>query len=129
MSTQVLMPALSPTMTEGKLAKWLKKVGDDIRSGDVLAEIETDKATMEVEAVDEGVLSAILVEEGTDGVAVNTPIATLGEGDAAPATKSTETPAPAVAIEPKTPPAKAEPALAAQAPDKDWGPTGAHHRA
>jgi pyruvate dehydrogenase E1 component beta subunit len=123
MSTQVLMPALSPTMTEGKLAKWLKKVGDDIRSGDVLAEIETDKATMEVEAVDEGILSAILVEEGTDGVAVNTPIATLGEGDAAPAAKTpapaAKTPAPA---EPK-PAAKAEPALAAQAADKDWGPT------
>ncbi len=83
MSTQVLMPALSPTMTEGKLAKWLKKVGDDVRAGDVIAEIETDKATMEVEAVDEGTLSQILVEEGTDGVAVNTPIAVLGEGDAA----------------------------------------------
>ena len=84
MSTQVLMPALSPTMTEGKLAKWLKKVGEDVRAGDVIAEIETDKATMEVEAVDEGKLSQILVEEGTDGVAVNTPIAVLsGEGEAA----------------------------------------------
>ncbi len=66
MSTQVLMPALSPTMTEGKLARWLKKVGDSIAAGDVIAEIETDKATMEVEAVDEGTLGRILVEEGTE---------------------------------------------------------------
>src|SRR6476659_4259809 len=77
MATQILMPALSPTMTEGKLAKWLKGVGDDVRAGDVIAEIETDKATMEVEAVDEGKLARILVEEGTEGVAVNTPIAVL----------------------------------------------------
>ncbi len=84
MSTQILMPALSPTMTEGKLARWLKKVGEDVRAGDVIAEIETDKATMEVEAVDEGKLSQILIEEGTDGVAVNTPIAVLnGDGQAA----------------------------------------------
>ncbi len=82
MSTEVLMPALSPTMTEGRLARWLKKVGDDVAPGDVLAEIETDKATMEVEAVDEGTLARILVEEGTDGVAVNTPIAVL-DGEAA----------------------------------------------
>src|SRR5450432_3224439 len=77
MATQILMPALSPTMTEGKLAKWLKAVGDDVRASDVIAEIETDKATMEVEAVDEGKLARILVEEGTEGVAVNTPIAVL----------------------------------------------------
>src|SRR6516162_1744196 len=77
MSTQILMPALSPTMTEGKLARWLKNVGDEVRSGDVIAEIETDKATMEVEAVDEGKLTQILVDEGTEGVAVNTPIAVL----------------------------------------------------
>ena len=82
MTTEVLMPALSPTMTEGKLAKWLKKVGDEVKPGDVLAEIETDKATMEVEAVDEGKLLQILVKEGTEGVPVNTPIATLGaEGE------------------------------------------------
>ena len=80
MAIEILMPALSPTMTEGKLAKWLKKEGDQIASGDVLAEIETDKATMEVEAVDEGVLQKILVQEGTEGVAVNTPIAVLGDG-------------------------------------------------
>ena len=77
MSTQILMPALSPTMTEGKLSRWLKHVGDDVRAGDVIAEIETDKATMEVEAVDEGKLAQILVDEGTEGVAVNTPIAVL----------------------------------------------------
>ena len=82
MATDLLMPALSPTMEEGKLAKWLKKEGDSVKSGDVLAEIETDKATMEVEAIDEGVLAKILVEEGTEGVAVNTPIAIIaGEGE------------------------------------------------
>src|SRR5580658_10198699 len=77
MSTQILMPALSPTMTEGKLSRWLKNVGDDVRAGEVIAEIETDKATMEVEAVDEGKLAQILVDEGTEGVPVNTPIAVL----------------------------------------------------
>ena len=82
MATDILMPALSPTMEEGKLAKWLKKEGDPIKSGDVLAEIETDKATMEVEAIDEGVLAKILIAEGTEGVAVNTPIAIIaGEGE------------------------------------------------
>src|SRR5215470_10556779 len=78
--TQILMPALSPTMEEGNLAKWLVKVGDKIEPGQVIAEIETDKATMEVEAVDEGVISALLVDEGAQGVKVNTPIATL-DGD------------------------------------------------
>ncbi|MDO8380941.1 pyruvate dehydrogenase complex E1 component subunit beta [Phenylobacterium sp.] len=83
--TDVLMPALSPTMEEGTLAKWHVKVGDSVRSGDVIAEIETDKATMEVEAVDEGVIEAILVPEGTEEVKVNTPIARLsGEASAAP---------------------------------------------
>ena len=77
MSTQILMPALSPTMEEGKLAKWLVKEGDDVRSGDILAEIETDKATMEFEAVDEGRIGKILVPEGTEGVKVNEPIAEL----------------------------------------------------
>ena len=82
--TDVLMPALSPTMEEGVLAKWLVKVGDAVKSGDVIAEIETDKATMEVEAVDEGVVEALLVAEGTEGVKVNAPIARLsGEGGAA----------------------------------------------
>ncbi|HYI73467.1 MAG TPA: pyruvate dehydrogenase complex E1 component subunit beta [Skermanella sp.] len=82
MPIEILMPALSPTMTEGKLAKWVKQEGDDVKSGDILAEIETDKATMEVEAVDEGKLGKILIAEGTEGVAVNTPIALLvGEGE------------------------------------------------
>ncbi|HIM77204.1 MAG TPA: pyruvate dehydrogenase complex E1 component subunit beta, partial [Rhodospirillales bacterium] len=71
MPIQILMPALSPTMTEGTLAKWAKAVGDTITSGDLLAEIETDKATMEIEAVDEGILGKILVAEGTEGVPVN----------------------------------------------------------
>ncbi|NNM71959.1 pyruvate dehydrogenase complex E1 component subunit beta [Enterovirga aerilata] len=82
MATDILMPALSPTMEQGKLAKWLKKEGDRIKSGDVLAEIETDKATMEVEAVDEGVLAKILVGDGTENVAVNTPIGVIAaEGE------------------------------------------------
>ena len=82
MPVQILMPALSPTMEKGKLAKWLKKEGDKVKSGDVLAEIETDKATMEVEAIDEGTLGKILVAEGTDDVLVNAPIAIiLGEGE------------------------------------------------
>jgi pyruvate dehydrogenase E1 component beta subunit len=82
MPIDILMPALSPTMEEGKLAKWLKKEGDAVKAGDVIAEIETDKATMEVEAVDEGTLASILVAEGTDNVKVNTPIARLaGDGD------------------------------------------------
>ncbi len=102
MSTDILMPALSPTMEEGSLAKWLVKVGDAVKSGDVIAEIETDKATMEVEAVDEGVVSEILVPEGTEGVKINTPIARLGaEGEAGkPASKP----------EPARAPPKAEPA-------------------
>ncbi len=84
----ILMPALSPTMEEGKVSKWLKNVGDMVKSGDVIAEIETDKATMEVEAVDEGLLSAILIPAGTENVKVNTPIAVIGEADAAPAPKA-----------------------------------------
>src|SRR5436190_21784726 len=93
MPTEILMPALSPTMEEGKLAKWLVKEGQTIKAGDIIAEIETDKATMEVEASDEGKLGKILVAEGTEGVKVNTPIATLlaegeSEGAAAPAAKA-----------------------------------------
>src|SRR3954466_15979070 len=88
MPIQVLMPALSPTMEKGNLAKWLKKEGETIKSGDVIAEIETDKATMEVEATDEGTLGKILVPEGTTDVAVNTPIAMiLAEGEDAGALK------------------------------------------
>ena len=89
MATEILMPALSPTMEEGTLAKWLKKEGDPIKAGDIIAEIETDKATMEFEAVDEGILGKILVSEGSQGVRVNTPIAVMVEegesaDDAAP---------------------------------------------
>jgi pyruvate dehydrogenase E1 component beta subunit len=91
MPTEVLMPALSPTMEKGNLAKWLKKEGDKVKSGDVIAEIETDKATMEVEAADEGTLGKILVPEGTADVAVNTPIAViLGEGEDKTAIKSSK---------------------------------------
>jgi pyruvate dehydrogenase E1 component beta subunit len=94
MPTEVLMPALSPTMEEGKLAKWVVKEGDEIKAGDVIAEIETDKATMEVEAVDEGRLGKILVGEGTEGVKVNTPIAViLSEGEDASAAEGTAAPA------------------------------------
>ena len=116
MPIQILMPALSPTMTEGKLAKWLKKEGDAIKAGDVIAEIETDKATMEVEAVDEGTLAKILVAEGTENVAVNTPIASLtGEGEEAGAASAPEAKAPAPAAE--KPAEKApEPKAAAAAP-------------
>jgi pyruvate dehydrogenase E1 component beta subunit len=96
MPTNVLMPALSPTMEEGKLAKWVVKEGDAVKAGDVIAEIETDKATMEVEAVDEGTLGKILISEGTEGVKVNTPIAViLGEGeDSSAATAAPKAPAP-----------------------------------
>src|SRR6188472_4164235 len=83
MPIQVLMPALSPTMEKGNLAKWLKKEGEAVKSGDVIAEIETDKATMEVEAVDEGTLTRILVPEGTEGVSVNSVIAELDGGGGA----------------------------------------------
>ncbi|APT57213.1 pyruvate dehydrogenase complex E1 component subunit beta [Roseomonas gilardii] len=144
MGATLLMPALSPTMTEGKLARWLKKEGDEVRSGDIIAEIETDKATMEFEAVDEGKLTKILVPEGTEGVSVNAPIAELdggGEGakPAAPGSDSNQPTEPA-------PPAAAQTATAKQAedhkqvaekgaaerpeasakpiaPEKDWGPT------
>ena len=116
MATNILMPALSPTMTEGTLARWLKKEGDTIKAGDVIAEIETDKATMEVEAVDEGTLAKILVAEGTENVAVNTPIASLtGEGEEAGAASAPEAKAPAPAAE--KPAEKApEPKAAAAAP-------------
>ncbi len=95
MPTPILMPALSPTMEQGKLAKWLKKEGDKVSSGDAIAEIETDKATMEVEAVDEGVIGKIMIAEGTEGVAVNTPIALLlSEGEDASALSEGGVPSP-----------------------------------
>src|SRR5712691_7079759 len=109
MPIQVLMPALSPTMEKGNLAKWHKKEGDAVKSGDVIAEIETDKATMEVEAVDEGTLGRILVPEGTNDVAVNTPIAViLGEGEDASALKNGGGPARQQKAAESAPPAKAE---------------------
>jgi len=112
MATQILMPALSPTMTEGTIAKWLKAEGDQVSSGEVLAEIETDKATMELEAVDEGVLGKILTPEGSEGIPVNQPIAVmLEEGeDASAADAAASAPAPAAAPEPS--PAAPEPAPA-----------------
>src|SRR5271163_1961147 len=95
MPIEILMPALSPTMTEGNLAKWLKKEGDEVHSGDVLAEIETDKATMEVEAVDDGKIGKILVPEGAQGIKVNAPIALLlGEDEDASALEKFGQPAP-----------------------------------
>jgi pyruvate dehydrogenase E1 component beta subunit len=119
MATEILMPALSPTMEEGTLAKWLVKEGDSVAAGDVIAEIETDKATMEFEAVDEGIMGKILIPEGTADVKVNIPIAVLVEageavpdqvrdsGTPAPAPAATATPAPAAA-EPQAPTARAE---------------------
>jgi len=120
MSVEILMPALSPTMEEGKLAKWLKQEGDMVKSGDVIAEIETDKATMEVEAVDEGRLTKILIPAGTEGVKVNTPIAVIGEGaasgngaaapaPAAPAPAPAALAAPAVQVSPAPSPAPPAP--------------------
>ena len=147
MPTEVLMPALSPTMTEGKLAKWLKQPGDTVKAGDILAEIETDKATMEFEAVDEGTLAKILVPEGTENVAVNAPIAVIaGEGEDAgeiakaeppkaasgkpapkPAAPAQEAPVEQVAEAKPAKPAPAAPAQPKRAPageEKEWsGPT------
>jgi pyruvate dehydrogenase E1 component beta subunit len=112
MPIQVLMPALSPTMEKGNLSKWLKKEGEAIKSGDVIAEIETDKATMEVEATDEGTLGKILIPEGTADVAVNTPIATiLADGESAADAGKAAAPAKQEKAAESTPPveAKAEP--------------------
>ncbi|RYJ02535.1 MAG: pyruvate dehydrogenase complex E1 component subunit beta [Acetobacteraceae bacterium] len=147
MGVEILMPALSPTMTEGKLSRWLKQEGDAVKSGDVIAEIETDKATMEVEAVDEGTLTKILVPEGTEGVAVNSVIAELdggGGGAAKPTapghdTNQPQQPAPPAAASPEvgatakqaedhaqvaSKGAESRPEASAKAePEKDWGPT------
>src|SRR5262245_25873768 len=115
MPIQVLMPALSPTMEKGNLAKWIKSEGDKVKAGDVIAEIETDKATMEVEAVDDGTLGKILVPEGTADVAVNTPIAMiLADGEdasaavAEPPTGGTDAPARAAKGAESAPPAAPE---------------------
>jgi pyruvate dehydrogenase E2 component (dihydrolipoamide acetyltransferase) len=119
-ATNILMPALSPTMTEGTLSRWLKKEGETIKAGDVIAEIETDKATMEVEAVDEGVLGRILIQDGTEGVKVNEPIGVLvNEGEAVPdaaspakvAPPSMPVPSPAPTAVPSPAPAVAQPAV------------------
>jgi pyruvate dehydrogenase E2 component (dihydrolipoamide acetyltransferase) len=116
MATNILMPALSPTMTEGTLARWLKKEGETIKAGDVIAEIETDKATMEVEAVDEGVLGRILVQDGTEGVKVNAPIAVLvADGEAVPAVAPAAAPgsapqSPAAPVAPPAPGSATQPA-------------------
>ena len=118
MAIEILMPALSPTMTEGKLAQWLKGEGDTVAAGDVIAEIETDKATMEVEAVDEGVIGKILIAAGSEGVAVNTAIALLLEdGESADALS-----APAPAVAPAPPMSAASTPSAAPAPVADSGP-------
>ncbi len=144
MASQVLMPALSPTMTEGKIARWVKSEGDAVHAGDVLAEIETDKATMEVEAVDEGVLAKIVIPEGTDHVAVNTPIALIaenGEDIDAAAAKPRHSPSPS-GMQPARPapqppeqreartsppparaPARAEPAASRPGPEEYAGKT------
>ncbi|TAJ89660.1 pyruvate dehydrogenase complex E1 component subunit beta [Reyranella sp.] len=137
MSIQVLMPALSPTMTEGKLAKWHVKVGDAVKSGQVICEIETDKATMEVEAVDEGTVAKILIEEGAEGVAVNTPICLLAaDGESvADAAQATPAEAPAAAAKAEAPApapasasaaAPAAPAVAAPAAEPEWKGKTAH---
>lgn len=127
MATEILMPALSPTMEEGTLAKWLVKEGDTVKSGDILAEIETDKATMEFEAVDEGVIGKIIVAEGTEGVKVNSAIALmLDEGESAddmdaPAKAKVEEPSPAPDKPSEKAPAQAK-SVPADAPDPDRSP-------
>jgi len=145
MGATILMPALSPTMTEGKLARWLKKEGDSVAAGDVIAEIETDKATMEVEAVDEGTLTKLLVAEGTENVAVNSPIAEIDGGDGGNASAGPQQPVSNATMQggetgaiaekaedhaavaargaQERPEAKAEPIAPAAEPEKDWGPT------
>ncbi|WP_374636690.1 pyruvate dehydrogenase complex E1 component subunit beta [Paracoccus sp. (in: a-proteobacteria)] len=124
MATEILMPALSPTMEEGTLAKWLKKEGDAVKSGDIIAEIETDKATMEFEAVDEGILGKILIAEGTEGVKVNTPIAIMvEEGESVDAAASAAPAAAAVSTESESTPATvAAQAAPAPAPARDVSP-------
>ena len=136
MPINILMPALSPTMEKGNIAKWLKKEGDKVKAGDILAEIETDKATMEYEAIDEGVIAKILVPEGTADVAVNAPIAVLAaEGEdvktavaAAPAAKPSASSPPAPATKPPAapplspPPARGMSMPASQAAPADRSP-------
>ncbi len=126
MPIEILMPALSPTMTEGNVTKWLKREGEEVHSGDVLAEIETDKATMEFEAVDDGRLGKILVPEGAQGIKVNQPIALLlGEGEDASALEKLEVPAPKTA---PTPPPEQAPARAYAAPQAQPAPARGNGR-
>ncbi|MBO1074401.1 pyruvate dehydrogenase complex dihydrolipoamide acetyltransferase [Roseomonas marmotae] len=123
MATNILMPALSPTMTEGTLARWLKKEGEAVKAGDVIAEIETDKATMEFEAVDEGVLGKILVPDGTEGVKVNDPIGILvEEGEEVPSGDAPKA-APKQEATPESKPAPAEQPKAAATPESKPAPT------
>ncbi len=129
MATEVLMPALSPTMTEGKIARWLKSEGEPVRAGDVLAEIETDKATMEVEAVDEGVLAKIVIPEGTDHVAVNTPIAVIaGNGEDVAAAEDRRRPPPDTAAATGRGGPRARVAAGPPAATREPGPAGAGPR-
>jgi len=128
--TDILMPALSPTMEEGTLAKWHVKKGDTVKSGDVIAEIETDKATMEVEAVDEGVVDEILIAEGSEGVKVNTPIARLaGEGDAPAPAPTPKAEAPKAEAKAEAAPAKAPEPAKAEAPKPAPAPAPAPAKA
>ena len=121
MATNILMPALSPTMEEGTLAKWLVKEGDTVKAGDIMAEIETDKATMEFEAVDEGIIGKILIAEGTEGVKVNTPIAVLVEDDeSAEAAPAAAAPVAAPAAAPKAAAVVAAPAASVVDSSPDW---------
>ena len=122
MATEILMPALSPTMEEGTLAKWLVKEGDTVSSGDIMAEIETDKATMEFEAVDEGIVGKILIAEGTEGVKVNTPIAVLVEEGEDASALPASAPAAAPEAAPAAAPAPAATAAAPAAPVVDLSP-------
>jgi pyruvate dehydrogenase E2 component (dihydrolipoamide acetyltransferase) len=127
MPINILMPALSPTMEEGKLAKWLKAEGDTVAAGDIIAEIETDKATMEVEAVDEGTLGKIMVADGTDGVKVNEVIAVLleeGEDASAIGAAPAAAPAPAAEVPAEAPATATAPAAAAPAPTAPVAPSG-----
>ncbi len=124
MATNILMPALSPTMEEGTLAKWLVKAGDSVAAGDIMAEIETDKATMELEAVDEGTIGEILIAEGSEGVAVNTPIALLLEDGEDASARPPEPPAPAPEPATQSAPAPATAAKPIAAPPSEGFPAG-----
>ena len=127
MATEILMPALSPTMEEGKLARWLVKEGDEISAGDVIAEIETDKATMEVEAIDDGLMAKLLIAEGSEGVKVNTPIAVvIEEGEelsVAPTSQGKSVTAEPVVIEAKVDPVPVSAPVVAPAIIKNVEPT------